>query len=65
MMLRRVGRGVSSLPGNPPLRLFCGWGSSPGARTLAVRAHAYLFPVLKVLYLERHRVIIRACRIKA
>ena len=26
--------GVSSLPGNPPLRLFCGCGSSPGARTL-------------------------------
>ena len=30
---------------NPPLRLFCGCGSSPGARTLArdaVCAHAYI-----------------------
>ena len=29
--VRRVGRGVSSLPGNPPFRLFSGRGSSSGA----------------------------------
>ena len=34
-MFRRVGRGVSSLPGNPPFRLFSGRGSSSGARTFA------------------------------
>ena len=58
---RRVGRGVSSLPGNPPFRLFSGRGSSSGARIYAcardasravytyinyTRAHTYLFPVL-------------------
>ena len=32
LMRRRVGRGVSSLPGNPPFRLFSGRGSSSGAR---------------------------------
>ena len=40
---RRVGRGVSSLPGNPPFRLFSGRGSSSGARIyIYTFAHATL-----------------------
>ena len=52
-MFRRVGRGVSSLPGNPLLRLFCGCGSSPGARTRvhshATRTRSVRMPIIPVL----------------